>query len=332
MRACVLMAFSWLAACEDGAKGVAAEDLAEAERSARCEYMVRCGFSPDAETCRATTEVDRALVQALGSAAFGYVGYDEVAAKAWIEALQERSCERTRELARELAEAREAVFEGRRELGGACFTDEECSGAAVCDRWECPNNQVCCTGTCVASRELAVGDTCPLPGERDTLRSACVEEAWCEPNEPPEGEPATTGTCRARMDNGQPCTTHDECLDGQLCDIGGRNQCYKLSEDDEPCNPNLAASACLGVDQVCDPGQSQCVPLPGDGRPCVQGRCQPYAVCIDETCQRRPRRGEECEGGGPPCLGDLRCREGTCQRDPVVLVCVAGEPPPEPMD
>lgn len=325
-----LAAWSW-SGCEDSGAGIEGEDLAAAERAARCEYMVRCGFSPDADTCRATTEVDRALVQAVGSAAFGHVDYDAQAAKAWIDDLRERSCDRTREVEGALDDARAGVFEGRRELGDGCFTDEECRGPAICDRWDCPNNQVCCTGTCIETRELGVGDTCPLPGERDALRSACEETAWCSPDDPDEGEP-TTGTCLERMDNGQACTRHDECLDGQLCDVGGRDQCYKLSEPGEPCNPNLQASACIGIDQVCDPQQSICVALPGDGRPCVQGRCQPYAVCVDDACERRPRRGEACEGGGPPCLGDLRCRDGVCERDTVVLVCVAGDPPPEPED
>jgi hypothetical protein len=319
------------AGCEDGERGMAAEDLAEAERVARCEYQVRCGFSPDMGVCWGATEYDRSLVQAVGSAAFGNVTYDPVAAKEWIDQLRDRSCDRSRELARAMDEARAAVFEGHRALGEDCFADEECNGLAVCDRWDCPNNQTCCTGTCVATRELTIGETCPLPDERDALRSACEELAWCQPDERDDGEPVTTGTCTERMDNGQPCTRHDECLDGQLCDLGGRNQCYRLSEVGEPCNPNLSSSACLGIDQVCDPQESICVSLPGDGQSCVQGRCQPYAVCDEDTdvCRSRPYRGQSCDGGGQ-CLGDLRCRDERCTRDVVVLVCVAGEPPPEP--
>jgi hypothetical protein len=319
--------------CEDGEKGLAAEDLLAAERVARCEYLVRCGFSPDMDVCWGATEYDRALLQAIGSTAFGNVTYDPVAARAWIDAILERSCDRSRELAREIADARAAVFEGQQELGDGCFTDEECTGDAVCDQWDCPNNQTCCVGTCVAFRELALGESCPLPDQREAMWSVCEETTWCRPEERDDGEPPTIGVCAERMDNGLPCTRHDECLDGQLCDLGGRNQCYRLSEPGEPCNPNLAASACLGIDQVCDPAESICVSLPGDGQNCVQGRCQPYAVCDEETdvCRSRPHRGQSCDGGGQ-CLGDLRCRDGRCEREVVGYVCVFGEPPPEPED
>lgn len=302
-------------------------DLRTEEVDARCEYLVRCGFMPDRDTCLASELPDPGLVQALGGTSFDRVGYDAEAAAALIETLRTLGCESTVANARTLADARAAVFGGRIEPGGACFADQECTGDSVCDRTACPGDQTCCTGECVEIRELTVGEACPLPQPGTRITSFCRDSAYCQmPPVPEGGEPPTMGTCNARVDNGLPCDQVDACLDGQRCNVGGSGNCYRLSATGEMCNPDLPQGSCLSVNEVCG---GTCVAAPQPGQACVQGQCIGYASCVEDVCVALPRQGEACDGG-LPCLGDLRCRDGSCQPDLTSVVCVDGSPPPPP--
>ena len=132
--------------------------------------------------------------------------------------------------------------------------------------------------------------------------------------------------CVERGGNGQPCADAQSCQDGQLC---GGGQCYKLSPEGGPCNPNLSI-ACLEYDDFCDPEQSKCVLLPAAGEPCASSgaACQLYAYCDGGACQARPSAGEPCVDGGPQCLGDLRCDNDVCVPRDSSTVCVGdGDPP-----
>lgn len=322
------------AACdEEEAPVVESADLREQELDARCEYLVRCGYMPDDATCRASQSYDQSLVQALGGTSFDRAGYNEEAAATWLEALRTLGCEGTSENVRLYAEARAPVFAGRIELGGACFADDECMGDdTVCDRAACPGDQLCCTGECVEQRVLSVGERCPLPQQGVRLTAACEDFAYCQlPPDDGSGMPPTEGTCQARSDNGLPCDQLDACLDGQRCDLGGTGNCYQLSASGEMCNPALQRGSCLAVNEAC--AASTCELAPGPGQPCVTGQCAGWAFCqndgMTETCVGFLRAGEACDGS-VPCLGDLRCRDGSCQLDSTVLVCVEGTPPPPP--
>lgn len=316
-------------ACDqEEAPVVEGADLRAQELDARCEYLVRCGFMPDADTCLASLSYDGGLVQALGGTSFDRAGYDPELAAAWLDTLRTLGCDATTENARLLADARAPVFAGRIDLGGSCFADEECKGEAVCDRSACPGDQLCCTGECVAWEILSVGQACPLPQDGVRITAVCEDLAYCQ--EPPDdgGDmPPTQGTCVARSDNGQPCDDVDACLDGQRCNVGGSDACFKLSASGEMCNPDLRS--CLAINEVCSPTAVQCVAAPGPGEPCVLGQCAPWALCQDDTCVARLRAGEACDGS-IPCLGDLQCRDETCQLRSTLLVCVEGDPPPQP--
>lgn len=336
-----LLALGLLAApaCdEEEAPVVESADLRKQELEARCEYLVRCGFMPDDDTCRASQSYDQSLVQALGGTSFDRAGYDEEAAAKWLDTLRELSCDATTENAKLYADARAPVFAGRIEVGGSCFADDECEGDAVCDRAACPGDQLCCTGECVEQRVLGVGERCPLPQDGVRLTAACEDTAYCQlPPDDGSGMPPTEGTCQVRSDNGLPCDQVDGCLDGQRCDQGGTNNCYKLSASGEMCNPALQRGSCIGVNDVCSPSSSECVIAPGPGEACVQGQCAGWARCQDDgmgnqTCMALLRAGEACDGS-VPCLGDLNCRDGICQLASTLLVCVEGDPPvaPPPM-
>lgn len=321
-------------ACDEGeAPVVESSDLREQELEARCEYLVRCGYMPDDDTCRASEGYDQGLVQALGGTSFDRTGYDPEVAARWLDALRNLSCEATVENAQAYADARAPVFAGRIEVGGSCFADDECTGDAVCDRSACPGDQLCCTGECVEQSELGVGERCPLeqPGMR--LTATCVRTAYCQlPPDDGSGVPPTEGTCQVRSDNGLPCDQLDGCLDGQRCDLGGSGECYKLSASGEMCNAALQWGSCVAANEVCS--GSACALAPGPGQPCVQGQCAGWAMCqndgMSETCVGLLRAGEACDGS-IPCLGDLQCQNGTCQLSATLLVCVEGNPPPPPM-
>lgn len=334
----LVLGLSLAAACDtEDVPVVASADLREQELDARCEYLVRCGFMPDEDTCRASQAHDQSVVQALGGSSFGRAGYDEEAAAKWLDALRNLGCEATAENARIYAEARAPVFAGRVELGGSCFADDECVDGAVCDRAACPGDQLCCTGECVEQRVLGVGERCPLPQPGVRITAVCADTSYCQlPPDDGSGMPPTEGTCQVRSDNGLPCDQVDGCLDGQRCDQGGSGNCYKLAATGESCNPSLQRGSCIGVNDVCSPESSQCVLAPGPGEPCVLGRCAGWATCQNdgmgtETCVALPRAGEACDGS-LPCLGDLTCRDGTCQLRSTLLVCIEGDPPPPPAD
>jgi hypothetical protein len=320
-------------ACEEKAEDLGAGDLRREELLARCDFLVRCGFSPDHDTCRASAGPDWGLVQALGVSNLGRVEYDAKAAQIYIDTLSERTCEFTEESAREIEHLREDMFIGKVGVGEGCFATEECVDDAVCDLWACPDDQVCCTGRCVERRILGVGAECPLADGPELYYSECELGSFCRP--PPDdgsGVPPLVGVCAPKVDNGMPCVTNDECLDGQRCDLGGSNACYKLSLAGEPCNSLLSQGACVEFDHVCDPGSGTCIEKPGPGAPCISDQCMGFAVCVEGTCIARPRWGEPCDGT-IPCLGDLFCNpEGWCEGTTVVFACLSGDdpPPPEP--
>lgn len=311
---------------------VAKSDIRDDELDARCEYLVRCHFMPDRDTCMASETYDPGLVQAVGTSSFGRVGYDSEKAAAWLATLDELSCDATTENARTIADARAAVFSGRIDPGGECFADEECAGDTLCDRSLCGGGQLCCTGTCVEWEVRSVGETCPLPQQGMRISARCEDAAYCQrPPDDGSGEPPAEGQCVARSDNGLPCDQVDGCLDGQRCNVSGSGNCYKLSESGEMCNPDLQQGSCVAINEVCSPSSFTCVAAPAPGAPCVLGECAPWAVCMDgTTCIARPRAGEACDGS-IPCLGDLNCNDGTCQLSTTLVVCVEGDPPPPPM-
>jgi hypothetical protein len=318
-------------ACDEAeAPVVESADLRADELDARCEYLVRCGFMPDRDTCFASETYDQGLVQALGGTSFDRAGYDPELAAKWLDTLRNLGCEATVENVRLIADAREPVFAGRIDPGGSCFADEECTGEAVCDRAACPGDQLCCTGECVEWRVLTVGETCPVAQDGVRITAGCEDSAYCQlPPDDGSGMPPTQGTCAARSDNGLPCDAINGCLDGQRCNLGGSNNCYKLSESGEMCNADLPQGSCLAVNEVCSPSSSECVAAPEPGQACVFGQCAPWALCQEEMCVARLRAGEACDGS-IPCLGDLWCRDNVCQLATTVLVCIEGDPPPPP--
>lgn len=294
-------------------EGIAIESLREEIESAECERRVRCGFMPDAATCRELLSLPAFFMQLLADVVYGAVEYDGSAAQSCVGALRAGECDGLAPALSDVEACRE-MFRGSTKVGDACLADGECEDGAFCDRSLCDGEDACCGGVC--SREpvrAAIGEDCS--------QRACVEGAYCD--EGGEDGDDALPRCRARRDNGEDCTSSRECKDGQRCSgEGEEGKCYILAKVGERCNPDLDV-ACRSLDAWCDPATSTCVRLPGAGEPCADGdRCLDYAYCDRGTCKVRPGEGGLCPEGGPPCLGDLRCEGETCTPPPPVTVCV----------
>ena len=298
-------------------------DLQAAAESANCDYLVRCSWMPDKATCKSLDGADYELLQLIADAVFGKVHYDEKAARAWVEAVRSQKCELGEGIKKALEAAWEPVFTGTVKEGGACFVDDECAGKNVCDLSGC--SSACCAGTCSPPPPAA------KEGEPCDFTIACEDQTFCGIDDGSGGAGGGGGgtgmqICKPRADNGQPCLGQQGCQDGQLCDVGGSDKCYKLSPDGSPCNPGLQYS-CLEYNHFCDESTSKCIALPGAGEPCAPTSeyCAYYAYCdVNGTklCNSKPVEGEPCDPDGVRCLGDLVCNGSTCARRPPIQTCV----------
>lgn len=295
-------------------EGIPIESLRAELETAECERLVRCGLMPDDATCAQLVSMPAPIMQLLADVVYGEVEYDGQAAQACVDALRARGCDA---LAPAISgvEACRDMFQGSIPVGGACLVDGECADGAFCDRSLCEGGDACCGGVCSRDPVRAAID-------EDCSQRACVEGAYCDET---AGEDSGDGLprCKARRDNGEDCTSSDECKEGQRCSgEGEEGKCYILAKEGERCNADLEV-ACLSLDTWCDPAESKCVRLPGAGEPCAEGdRCLGYAYCDGGTCEARPGEGGLCPDGGAPCLGDLVCEGEVCTPAPPVTVCV----------
>ncbi len=275
------------------------DELREELVSARCAYLIRCGYTPDQKICDATEGDSGETLQLLADAVLGRVTYDPAAARSCVEAMRVRVCDNQKATLAAVDKACAGMFVGTIADGGSCLLGEECTGGQ-CDRSACMGD-TCCLGVCKkAPPPAAIGAECAT--------TACVEGAYCgNPGE--MGEPPV---CQAVADNGQPCDNKNGCKEGQGCDVGGSNKCFVLSKPGGPCNSALE-QPCVEFDDFCDPTDSKCKQLPGAGKPCAPGdKCLAHATCVSGTCKARPNVGEACGEGMPACLGTLSCQEMKC--------------------
>jgi hypothetical protein len=300
------------------------EAYREELEKARCEFLVRCGFMQDAQTCQAVVNEDQATAQLLADVVFNKVTFDPAAARTCVDATRAQGCEGLASVSKAVGTACAGVFKGSVAEGGACLVGAECAGEGRCDRMMCMDNaDVCCMGTCAKPPDpVAVGGDCSV--------NPCVETAYCDAMTDAMG--TVTGTCKERVKNGQPCTSKFACEEGLRCDEGGDGNCYTLSKEGQPCNPNLQNGACLRVDNWCHTTDKMCSKLPLPGEPCTDKMlCMGHAYCNAGTCQVRALEGQDCktDGTGAPCLGDLACKtdemmmKSICVRPEPKKVCVA---------
>lgn len=295
------------------------ESFREELGKARCETAVKCGFMPNAETCEAVLGEEPQLLQLLADVVFNKVSYDAAAARTCVDAIRAQGCEALAAVFEKVEAACDGVFKGTVADGGACLVNDECAGGASCDVSMCMGDGVCCMGVCKAPPAA-------VPMEGDCSEAPCVEGAYCQQVDDMMG--GVIATCKERVKNGQPCDAPTACEEGLRCDLGGDGNCYVLSKEKQPCNPNLQNGACLRVDNWCHTTDKVCAKLPLPGEPCTDKmQCMPYAYCDGVTCQVRALEEQDCSPDmttAPPCLGSLQC-----QMDDMLMKSVCRQPEPQ---
>lgn len=208
-------------------------------------------------------------------------------------------------------------------------TCEGCLVGARCvpEGQSLPSNPclVCDPAQSVNGYSVAVGSPCGADASACSARDSCDADGFCAPNDLPEGTPCgdasgaacdVSDTCDAagvctdrRADDGSPCedgqfcTTGDQCQAGQ-CVSGGARLCG----DNQQCVEDADACQCAGcaVDGVCLPAGA------GDGRPCF--------VCDPERSRTAlsPDEGAVCGEPEGECFGARTCdANGDCRSRPL---------------
>ena len=219
-----------------------------------------------------------------------------------------------------------SVFEGSVARGGACETDAECAGEAICA------SQDSCPGTCT---------------EKANENGACSADADCAGGLrcgfTPEGGP--NRVCRRPAQEGEPCEGADAtpCAGFLYCDLDDSRvlagTCRQLStlpkaELGQSCDQDLASLCGSGlvcsVDSVLGEDLAMtCKPAQGvAGGPCtlaVPTDCPDGEYCpltledyrngtTQANCLPLPVAGESCATGPKDgvCGSGLRCDAGVC--------------------
>lgn len=232
-------------------------DYCEAIEPFFCDFYVRCGRMavPDVASCKdafltscnAVFEPRYVELEAAGLLALDVDGI--AACEAHLATV---ACDQQ---IQELDGPCGSMWIGQQPAGASCGLDVE---FFVC----APGNE-CVLGLdfCGDCRPIvAVGQPCMTPD------NTCGGDAFCD-----------SGTCKARVKNGDACTPDDRCMTGSTCDAG-----------------------------VCTPPT-----FVAEGAQCNQrNRCPYLTACIGGTCQRTASSGDTC-------TNDTSCEigfcEGTCQ-------------------
>lgn len=289
------------------------ESFAEIYQDARCDYVVRCGFAPDAKTCHDVIIPDQAVLQGVGWVVFGTLGFDQSAAKSCIDSFSSAPCDE-QNFFQTVPEGCLKAFTGRGGKGAPCFVSgfgpEQYRFAECADGFGCAPPMECDSACCVGSCQPKPAG---IPIGQECTEGPCVIDGWCD-----------NGMCVARAKANESCSGANSCVPGYACD----GKCFKQSDRAEVCNPNLSVNPCKNYNDICDPDSKKCVALPEAGKACIVngtfpgGMCARYSSCLEGKCVRLPTAGEDCTGA---CMAELRCdTEGsmTCGSIPQGAICV----------
>jgi hypothetical protein len=260
-----------------GSNDLPPEELAGAQRDAICAYFVRCGVFEDAPTCKSLFFAGRPLYDLADEVRLGKVHYDPVKARACIDSIGQRSCERWKAISnRPLDPACYEAITGTVPAGGECQTNEMCISQFCNQPAACP--MACCAGTCSSS---------PAPGPRQVTESCtsgyCVN-SYC-----------AAGVCVPYKQMGAMCQQDAECADGLSCRIGASGDptmktCEQMIPVNGPCG---STSDCAELSNVCHTGACQVGGL--STRPCADAsECQLLHVCNATKCDLPPGPNESC--------------------------------------
>ena len=309
------VAIALVSGCGDNLAGIELEDFDVAERSARCEYLTRCGLFTETAVCDAYFQNHRDENR-IAAVRDQEMRYDAVAAKACLDEMaQTRTCDLASREGRVPSEACREMFRGDLAGGEQCAFDAECK-SGDCDVAACPA-ETCCYGRCTPRTDPAdVGGACETKAD-------CIDDAWC-------GE---DGTCHALVALAGQCTLDEQCEYGLGC-IGATDlmpgACRSLPLMGEAC----PYKRCAEIGARCVGGT--CVPLALPGEPCEVGTdCSSYGECDEETkqCRDYPTLGMSChlfcagdswcdfagtatcrelKENTTPCMLDVQCASGYC--------------------
>jgi len=300
MRAALVVALLWTAACGDDGSGfgvgnVDLEDAPEVARRALCHHAAVCGLYPDEATCLGANSgvafhIDPSLVEAVRD---GRVTYDGTKLGDCYEQFGDATCDRTDADGRTFLLGCIGAIEGTIGDGGACSIEEECI-STVCNIPQCPD--ACCAGTCV-------GGT--APDREADLGQPCGAEATCG-----LGLYCTTGMCAALKPADATCTSANECDYGLGCAATPRT-CRPLPLLGEACQ-----GECRDEGQYCHPMMLVCtqVGLPGDACTPTGSRCSQYYDCDPATmeCKQGSSVGGACTNTSDCFDYGTYCKGTTC--------------------
>jgi len=264
-------------------------------------FSLYLGGYASAEECADSLLVSLLLTSALPgdeAVAAGRVTFDGEAAAECLQETRERLCD---ELAlRPRDPACDRVFEGLREEGESCLSDECVEGQG------CAGVAGECYGTCAPSAPSPCG--------------ACSDGQWCD---------STSGTCQEPRTAGEACPFRTACAEGLFCDApsSGLGTCLVPGSraQGESCFDTPACDAGL----LCDSSTERCVPyfVVSEGMACgdlpVAQACAPHLICYEPpgedvgTCEPPRLEGETCADTIADCGVGLYCDGTTDECAPV---------------
>jgi hypothetical protein len=323
----------------DGTSYVAVTEIADEYKDAICAYYANCGVFPDKDTCLAANltasgqsfGVDANTVAAIYA---GLVRYNGSNVKECLDAIAQRSCDKTSESARVTPLACRDVLSGTKASGESCLVDEECMSLQCSGE---SSQDACQPGICVG--DVRPMFTIKMVGEPCNSIEVCENGAYCD---------QLTDMCTLLKAQGESCTQNSECAYGLGCTgTTGARICDPLPGPGETCYTTTVVE-CRDEGTVCDTATTLCTQVGGPGMTCDSSSdCSMYYPCnfTSLQCTRGPALGEACSSSarcfdvgtfcdtadtgtcvelrsnGMACQQDTECVSGSCDLTMTTPLC-----------
>lgn len=310
------------------------ENLAETQRDALCDWLVRCRSFEDLASCRSAFTVQFQIDSIIAGVTAGKVAYDGNKARQCVDSFANSTCERARAFSnRDIDPVCNEVFRGTLPQQSQCYFNEECVSQNCSRGTNCPG-QACCAGTCIG----ATAPGRPTIGQPCASRDTCVD-SYCSTIAP--------SICTAYKASGTVCASSNECMPGLSClpglgdptmmtcrapvpTLGACSQTVECATLADVCLMNkcqpsgLSGTACFGSSDACQlshfcsssgTAAGMCQLPPGIGEscntyPCREGYCSATGICTAKF-----PNGSNCDQAS----GFNQCESGYC--DPTISQC-----------
>lgn len=304
-----------------------------------CSHATRCGVVSSMPNCVAMSGTRNYGITARCEATAdavdaGRQAYSAQNAAACIATYATVSCG---ELLANLISTCGAVTAGALARGDNCFSSADCSRDDYCSS----DYTLTCGGRCLARAPVGTvfvdggtvpcafgsefvydrciaapkrGDVCRIDAGVISVMASCPLDSYCD---------GTTSRCAALRQEGEPCTSADQCLPpSYVCapPADGGSVCQRFAAAGEAC----AGRQCsLDLQCVSDGGTSYCAPHRALGDACSPATfCTFGSACGDvsdgdggtiKRCVAAPKIGEPCSFQNPCGEGYCSGNPGTCQ-------------------